>query len=91
MRRKGSRLSDMEKAILDRLVEQRQLYTERREALTAELRTVNKVLDKKSAGRIQCEKLFPCLEVQIGRATEEITSAEENCNIRVVESRIFLK
>lgn len=91
LRRKGSRLSDGERSVLETLVEQRDLYLERREVLTAELKVVNAALDQKSKGRIQCEKLHPALEVQIGRLTEEITTMEENCNIRAVENRIFLK
>ena len=91
LRKKGSRISDIEKSVLDRLVEQRELYTAKREALTAELNALDKVMEKKSKGRIQCAKLRPCLEVQIGRFTEEITTVEENCNIRAGDNRIFLK
>lgn len=90
LRRKGTRISDVEESLLAQLVEQRDLYIEKREALTAELKNVNKALDRKSKGRIRCEKLYPCLEVQIGRATEEITTVEENCNIHVEESGILL-
>lgn len=91
LRKKGSRISDGEKAVLDQLVEQRELYLERLETLKAELNTVNKVLSQKSDGRIQCEKLYPLLEVQIGRLTEKITTAEENCNIHAVRNSICLR
>lgn len=91
LRKRGSRISEMEKSVLARLIEQRDLYDEKREALTTELNALNEVLAKKSKGRIQCEKLHPFLDVQIGRLTEEITAAEENCNIHAVENRIFLK
>ena len=91
LKRKGSRISDEEKALLDRLVEQRELYIERREALAAELKVVSRALDRKSKGRIRCEKLHPFLDVQIGRLTEEITTIEENCNIHAEENRILLK
>lgn len=91
LKKKGFRLSDGEKALLDQLVEQRDLYIERREALTAELKTVNKALDRKSKGRIRCEKLHPFLDVQIGRSTEEVITIEENCNIHIEESSIVLK
>ena len=91
LRKKSSRISDMEKSILDQLVVQRDLYDARRETLTAELNALDKILAQKSKGKIQCEKLLPCLEVQIGRVKEEITTEEENCNIHVVENRIFLK
>lgn len=90
LRRKGARISDDEKAILERLVEQRALYLERLEALKAELRTVNKALEKKSKGRIRCEKLYPFLDVQIGKLTEEIITIEENCNIHAEENSIVL-
>lgn len=91
LRRKGSRISEAEQSLLDQLVEQRDLYIERRDALTAELRTVNKALDRKSKGKIRCEKLYPFLDVQIGRLTEEITTVEENCNIHMEEGGFSLK
>ena len=91
LRKKGTRISDVEKSVLERLVEQRSLYIERREALTAELSILDKVLGKKSKGRIQCEKVHPVLDVQIGRLREEITTVEDNCNIRVVDNRILLR
>ena len=91
LRKKGSRISEGEKSVLDRLVEQRELYTRRRDALTAELGAANRILDKKSGGRIQCGKLYPILDVHIGRMAKEITAAEENCNIRVVESIMLLR
>lgn len=90
LRKKGSRISDSEKSVLDQLVEQRELYLKRLDALKAELNAVEQVLDKKSNGRIQCEKLYPLLEVRIGRSTEKITTAEENCNIHIVANSIHL-
>lgn len=90
LRKKGSRISDREKVLLEQLVQQRDLYLKRQEELNEELRTVNRTLDKKSKGRIRCEKLYPFLEVQIGRLTEEIVSIEEKCNIRVEEDSIHL-
>lgn len=70
---------------------QRELYTKRREELMGELRNINRELEKKSQGRIRCEKVYPLLEVQIGRLTEKITTIEENCNIHAVDSRILLQ
>lgn len=91
LRKKGSRISDDEQVILKRLVEQRELYLDRQEKLKAELRDLNKALDKKSKGRIRCEKLYPFLDVQIGRLTEEVITIEENCNIHVEENSILLQ
>lgn len=91
LRRKGNRISESEQALLDQLVEQRDLYMKKREALVAELKTVNKALSQKSKGRIRCEKLYPFLDVQIGRLSEEITTIEEDCSIHAEDSRIFLK
>lgn len=91
LRRKGSRISDVEKSVLERLVEQRNLYIEKQAELTAELSILDEVLRKKSNGRIQCEKLHPSLEVQIGKLTQEITTAEENCSIHAVDSWILLR
>ena len=91
LKRKGSRISEGEKSLLEQLVEQRELYFKKQEALIAELKSLNKALDKKSKGRIRCEKLYPFLDVQIGRLTEEITTVEEDCNIHVEENRVLLK
>lgn len=91
LRKKGSHISDREKALLDKLVEQRELYVERREALNAELKVLNKALDKRSKGRIRCEKIYPLLNVRIGRLKEEITTIEEGCEIHVEENSILLK
>ena len=91
LRRKGSRISDVEKSVLERLMEQRNLYVEKQTELTAELSILDEVLRKKSSGRIQCEKLHPFLEVQIGRLTQEIATMEENCNIHAVDNWILLR
>ena len=56
-----------------------------------DLEAVNKALDKKSKGIIRCEMVQPCLDVQIGRSKEEITTREEQCNIHLCERRILLK
>lgn len=91
LRRKGSRISEMEKSVLERLVEQRNLYVEKQSSLTAELSILDELLRKRSSGRIQCQKLHPVLEVQIGKLTQEITAEEENCNIHAVDSWILLR
>ena len=91
LRKKGPRISDAEKTILARLVEQRTLYQERQEALKMELRTLSKALEKKSKGRIRCEKLYPFLDVRIGKLTEEVTTIEENCSIHAEENNILLQ
>lgn len=91
LRRKGSWISDSEKLLLDRLVEQRSLYFKRQEDLTAELKSLNRAMEKKSKGRVRCEKLYPLLNVRIGKLRKEFDSAEEDCNIHAEESRIYLK
>lgn len=91
LRRKGPRMTDGEKSVLERLVEQRDLYSQRREVLTAELSALDEVLAQKSTGRIQCAQLCPQLDVQIGRLTEAVITAEENCDIHAVGNRILLR
>lgn len=91
LRRKSSRLSEGEKLLLAQLVEQRKLYTEKQEALTIELRALHKELEKKTKGRIRCEKVYPSLEIQIGRLKEEISLEEENCNIHCEQSIILMR
>lgn len=91
LRKKGFRITEDEKVLLEQLVEQRGLYSEKRDALTAEMKCYDKVLDKRSKGRIRCDKLYPTLDVQIGKLTEEITTAEEGCNIHIVDNKIILR
>lgn len=91
LRRKGSRISEMEKSVLERLVEQRNLYVEKQSSLTAELSILDELLRKRSTGRIQCQKLYPFLEVQIGKLTQEIATEEENCNIHAADSWILFR
>lgn len=91
LRKKGSRISDKEKEVLDQLVEQRDLYNEKRETLKTEIREVNKELGKRTRGRVECEELYPSLTVQIGRTIETITTEEEACKIHVEESRMYLR
>lgn len=91
LRKKGTRISEAERSVLDQLVEQRDLYIEKRESLKSELKVVNKELSRKSAGKIQCEKLYPSLDVRIGRLTETVSAEEDACNIHAGDSRIFLR
>lgn len=91
LRKKGTRISDKEKEVLDQLVEQRDLYNEKRETLKTEIKEVNRELGKKSKGNVVCEKLYPSLTVQIGRSVETITTEEDACRIRVEEGRMFFK
>lgn len=91
LRRKSFRISPEESALLERLTEQRDLYAVQREALAAELKNVNTILNKKTKGRIRCEHLYPILEIQIGRLTKEISTIEEKCNIHAEENQILLK
>ena len=91
LRKKGSRISDMEKSVLERLVEQRNLYVEKQASLAAELSILDELLRKRSNGRIQCQKLHPLLEVQIGKLTKEMAAEEENCNIHAVDNWILLR
>lgn len=91
LRKKGGKISDMEKSVLGRLVEQRNLYVEKQSSLAAELSIFDELLRKRSKGRIQCQRLYPSLEVQIGKLTQEIATEEENCNIHAVDSWILLR
>lgn len=91
LRRKGSRVSDVEKAWLEQLVKQREVYFKKQESLMKDLKVLNKALEKKSKGKIQCEKVYPVLNVQIGKVTEEIIEVEEDCDIHAEGNRIFLR
>lgn len=90
LRKKSSHISDEEKSVLDQLLEQRELYLKKTETLKAKLNTVNQVLDKKSSEKIRCEKLYPVLDVRIGKLTEKITTEAEECNIHSASNSIYL-
>lgn len=91
LRNKGTRITENEEDVLNKLTVQRELYTKRREELMGELRAINKELDKKSRGRLRCDIIYPALDVQIGRFTKKIVDLEDNCNIRVEDNRIIMK
>lgn len=91
LRRKSFRMTEEEKALLEQLVVQRDLYTEKRETLAADLKTASMALSKRTKGRIRCENLYPVLDVRIGRLSKEIISAEEKCNIHAEDNQILLK
>lgn len=91
LRKKGTRISEKEKEVLDQLVEQRDLYNEKRETLKTKMKEVNKELGKRSRGRVECEKLYPSLTVQIGRTIETITTEEDACRIHAEDGRMFFK
>lgn len=90
LKKKGSRISEVEKELVTQLSEQRDLYMKRLENLKAELKTVNQALDKRCKGHIRCEKVYPTLNVQFGRLSEEIITTEEKCNIHVEANMISL-
>lgn len=91
LRKKGSRISDSERSLMEQLSEQRELYSKRLEVLTAEFRAVNQTLDRKSKGRVRCDKIYPVLDIQIGKLTETIISIEEACDIHAEDNHIHLK
>lgn len=90
LRKKGGRITDNEKVILARLVEQRGLYLDQLDALKTNLYSLNKVLGKPSKGRIRCEELYPFLDVRIGNLSEEVITIEENCSIHAEGNSILM-
>lgn len=91
LKKKGARITEAEKSVMVRLTEQREIYLGRLDKLQLELKNVNKALEAKNKGKIRCEKLYPCLEVRLGKLKEEITTIEEGCNIHVKDNSIVLK
>ena len=91
LQKKGWRIGEEEQSLLKLLKEQRDLNLNRLDELKKERREVSQLLDKKSRGRIRCEKLYPALTVEFGKLTEEIVTSEENCNIRVENGAIILQ
>ena len=91
LQKKGWRIAEEEQSLLKLLKEQRDLNLNRLDELKKERKEVSQLLDKKSRGKIQCEKLYPVLEVEFGKLTEEIITVEENCNIRVENGAIILQ
>jgi len=82
------RSSDEEKAVLDQLIEQRELYDQKRGSLKEELKELEQEMKSATKGCVLCEEIFPPTEVQIGRYRKEFTTAESNCSIHVVSGEI---
>lgn len=91
LQKKGWRIVEEEQSLLKLLKEQRDLNLERLDELKKERKEVSQLLDKKTRGRIRCEKLYPVLEVEFGKLTEEITTVEENCSIHVEDGAVLLR
>lgn len=91
LQKKGGRITEEEKNLMKLLKEQRDLNQGLMEELKEERREVSQLLDKKCRGKIRCEKLYPVLEVEFGKYTEEINTAQEQCNIRVEDGAIVLQ
>jgi len=82
------RSSDEEKAVLNQLVEQRDLYDQKRSAIKEEIKELEQELKAATRGCVLCEEIFPPTELQIGRYRKEFTAAESNCSIHVVSGEI---
>lgn len=91
LRRKGNRVTEVEKAWLEQLLEQREFYFKKQENLMVDLKNLNKLLEKKSKGKIECEKVFPVLSVQIGKLMEDVVETQEDCCIHVEGGRLSFK
>jgi len=82
------RSSEEEKSVLNQLVEQRELYDQKRTSVKEELRELEQELKNATKGCVICEEIFPPTEIQIGRYKKEFTTAESNCSIQVVSGDI---
>ncbi len=78
-----SKLTDEQKQLLDRLLEQRELYKHRIEELRQSRNKLQGMLKRNEDVHIYCEELEPLLEVRICNQTDRFTQRARKCHIRL--------
>lgn len=92
LRKTGLKLSENQKTLMSRLVEQRNLYEEKEVELKEQLRTLRPALRAtENTGWIRCKEMFPVAEIQIGELKIEFNNLENNCNIHVRSREIVIR
>ncbi len=91
LRRAGRFMNDEQKALLDRLVEQRALGERRAEELKARRKELSERRRAGNAGRVVCARLYPGTEVRIGPASMTFRQQEDNCNIRLMGEGLIVR
>lgn len=91
LRRAGRLISDEQKELLDRLVEQRALCEQRADELKARQKVLSERRRAGNAGRVVCGRLYPGTRVQIGPASMLFRQQEDNCNIRLMGEGLIVR
>ncbi len=79
------------RALLDRLTEQKKLYEERAAEADARLEEHRELLRAARSGTLSCRELYPLTQVQIGDRAGEFAFPEQNCNIHIYGGRVVSK
>lgn len=87
----GNNLSNAQRAVLTRLVEQRMLYERQEVEQTRAYRDLEQNTFLNSDSRIICDELLPSANVHIGRKTLFIQTKEVKCNIHLYSGRIAIR
>lgn len=91
LRRAGFKLTDEQKELLPRLVEQRNLYEEKETKLREQIRELRASAPTSDGGYVRCRELYPAAVIQIGEHRMEVSTREQDCNFRVVGGSLVIR
>lgn len=90
LRRIETRLNAEQKSVLNKLLEQRTLYEEKRDSLKKEREVLREQMKAARSGRVKCHELFPTLEIRLGERKGEVKSHEMECDIHLRDDNAVL-
>lgn len=85
-----TRLNEEQKSVLNKLLEQRTLYEEKRDSLKKEREVLREQMKAARSGRVKCHELFPTLEIRLGERKGEVKSHELECDIHLRDDNAVL-
>ncbi len=91
LRGTGSRLSSEDAALLEKLVEQRELYESQVAELTTQLKQARDERRNDRDSQILCRIMEPPVTVQIGERTGNFQHPERDCRIRLYAGQVVAK
>jgi len=90
LRKTEAWLNDEQKDLLQKLLEQRTLYEEKRSRLKEEREVLRQQMRASRSGRVKCHELFPVLEIRLGERKGEVKTHEMECDIHLREDNAIL-
>lgn len=87
----AAKLTTEQKDLLQRLLEQRELYEQKIKELKQSRKELREKMNIDAAVHIFCDELEPVVEVQIGDKTDRFTQRERRCNIHIEDGWIVAR